>query len=63
MAALKASGNGLGGENEREEDEEELEEILEVFFLEIYGVFLFEGFFEMELDYGVECLDGCFFGD
>ncbi|KAA0025559.1 hypothetical protein E5676_scaffold255G00090 [Cucumis melo var. makuwa] len=63
MAAFEARGKRLGQENESEEYEEELEKLVKLFLLEIYGAFLLEGLLEMELDYGVESLESCFFGD
>lgn len=63
VAALEPRGQGLGQEHEAEEDEEQLEQIVEVLLLEIYGAFLLEGLLEMELDYGVQGLEGRVLGD
>ena len=61
MAALEAGGLGLGKEDEAQEDEEELEELVELLLLEVYGALLLQGLLEMELDYGVQRLQGCLF--
>lgn len=63
MAALESWGLGLGDEDEGEEDEEEEEEFMEFFLLEVNGSFFLQGFLEMELDYGVDGLECCFFWD
>lgn len=59
VAALEAAvGLGLCQEDEAQEDEEELEELVELFLLEVDGALLLESFLEVELDYGVEGLKG-----
>lgn len=63
MAALEAGGLGLGEEDEAQEDEEELEELVELLLLEVYGPLLLEGLLKVELDYGVQGLQGCLFWD
>lgn len=63
VAALEARGLGLGKEDEAQEEEEELEELPELLLLEVHGPFLLQGFLEVELDYVVEGLEGCFLGD
>ena len=61
MAALEARGLGLGQEDEAQEDEEYLEELVKLLLLEVDGALLLQGFLEVELDYGVQGLEGCFF--
>jgi hypothetical protein len=63
MAALKAIRLSFSHENERKKDEEEKEEFVKFFLLEVYSSFLFKGFFKVELDYGVYGLESCFFRD
>lgn len=63
VAALEAGGGGLGEEDEGEEEEEELEELLELLLLEVDGSLLLEGLLEVELDDGVEGLQGCLLWD
>lgn len=53
MAALEATRLSLTHEDERKENEEEKEELVELLLLEVYCSFLFEGLLKMELDYGV----------
>jgi len=61
VAALEARGLGLGEEEESEEDEENLEELVKLLLLKVYGPFLLQGLLEVELDYGVQRLKRCFF--
>lgn len=61
VAALEAGGLGQGQEDEAQEDEEYLEELVELLLLEVDGTLLLQGFLEVELDYGVQGLEGCFF--
>lgn len=63
MAALEAGRLGLSEEDEREEDEEELKELPELLLLEVNSSFLLQGLLEVELDDGVEGLEGRLFGD
>lgn len=63
MAALKAIRLSFSHENERKKDEEEKEEFVKFFLLEVYSSFLFKGFFKVELDYGVYGLESCLFRD
>ena len=61
VAALEAGGLGQDQEDEAQEDEEYLEELVELLLLEVDGTLLLQGFLEVELDYGVQGLEGCFF--
>ncbi len=45
------------------EDVEELEELMELLLLEVYGALLLQGLLEVELDYGVQGLEGRLFRD
>jgi len=44
-------------------DVEELEELVELLLLEVYGALLLQGLLEVELDYGVQGLEGRLFRD
>jgi len=61
VAALEARGLGLSKEKESEEDEENLEELVKLLLLKVYGPFLLEGLLEVKLYYGVQRLKGRFF--
>ena len=64
VAALEARGGlGLGREHQAQEQEEEVEQLPQLLLLEIHGPLLLQGFLEVELDYGVEGLEGRFFRD
>lgn len=59
VAALEAGGGlGEGAEEEGEEDEEEEEEAVELLLLLVDGALLLQGLLEVELDYGVQRLEG-----
>lgn len=63
VAALEAGGLGLCQEDQTQEEEEELEQLLELLLLEVDGSLLLQGLLEVELDDGVEGLQGRLFGD
>jgi len=61
VAALEAGGVGVGEEDEGEEEEEDLEQLVELLFLQVDGSLLLEGLLEVQLDDGVQRLQCRFF--
>lgn len=61
VAALEVRRLRLAHKHHRQEEEEEVEELPQLLFLEVDGPLFLEGFLEVELDYGVEGLEGSLF--